>query len=342
MPKYNAFDDEDLETLYEDNDRRAHRRRKVRKQPPKKDDREIIEQLTDRVGVEAGLETTYQPAKHERGWLRESIQSFYYQDLIVDVEAKVKGGKEASVYRCAAHQTLETRWVAAKVYRPRMFRELRNDQTYREGRQTLTVDGKALNERDYRAQRAMNKGSNFGQKLEHTSWIMHEYQAMQTLYEAGAAVPKPYATSENAILMGYFGDENLAAPTLSEVEVSATEALHLFETILHNIHLLLQHGWIHGDLSAYNILYDHGSLVLIDFPQVVEVATNSSAQQILARDVARICDYFATYDLRVDADAITADLWDSFGHEAEDQDVLLFNMRELARYAEYSAEPDDD
>src|SRR5688500_2115717 len=97
---------------------------------------------------------------------------------------------------------------------------------------------------------------------------MYEYTTMARLHGAGAAVPRPYAAGENAILMTYYGDEQRAAPTLNEVHLSKAEATPLFEEVLRNIELLLQHGQIHGDLSAYNILYWQGSVVLIDFPQV--------------------------------------------------------------------------
>ena len=46
----------------------------------------------------------------------------YDQGLITDVLARVRGGKEASVYRCQGREAGSL--VAAKVYRPRRFRSL--------------------------------------------------------------------------------------------------------------------------------------------------------------------------------------------------------------------------
>ena len=45
--------------------------------------------------------------------------------------------KEASVYRCRATSAAGGRMLAAKVYRPRMFRNLRNDKMYRQGKNRL-------------------------------------------------------------------------------------------------------------------------------------------------------------------------------------------------------------
>ncbi len=132
---------------------------------------------------------------------------------------------------------------------------------------------------------------------------MYEYTTMQRLYQAGAAVPTPIAAGENAILMGYYGDERRAAPTLSEVSLARGEARPLFQEALRNIELLLQHNLIHGDLSAYNILYWQGRIVLIDFPQVVSLQANSSGAAILHRDVTRICEYFARQGVACNPDA---------------------------------------
>ena len=44
----------------------------------------------------------------------------------------------------AAHPSMEETFLAAKVYRPRMFRNLRNDHAYRQGREILTPDGRPV------------------------------------------------------------------------------------------------------------------------------------------------------------------------------------------------------
>ena len=119
--------------------------RNPKAKPSKK---EAVTQLTDVAdGLEAGFEITYKPARFEAVWLLSSLRSFYDQTMITDVVAQVKGGKEASVYRCVAHPSTGAHYLAAKVYRPRMFRNLRNDKMYREGRRILGPDGKTPKER---------------------------------------------------------------------------------------------------------------------------------------------------------------------------------------------------
>ncbi len=300
------------ETLFDPlrTDRKARRSRKpVAKHQVSIDPGQAIAEMAETTGLEAGFVTTYQPARYETGWLLSSLRSFYDQELISDVLALVKGGKEASVYRCVAHPRTGVELLAAKVYRPRKFRNLRNDNMYREGREILKADGRAAKKSDHRLMRAIGKKTTFGVQVQHTSWLMHEFTSLDRLYQAGAAVPRPIAASENAILMSYHGDVRRAAPTLSEISLEAEEAEPLFREILRNIEVMLQHGLIHGDLSAYNILYWEGKITLIDFPQVTNSYTNSSAYAILQRDIARVCEYFGRQGVQRDPQALLEKLW---------------------------------
>jgi RIO kinase 1 len=291
--------------------RRARRRRKPEPHHvPKQQLQEVVNGLTDDLGGdEIGFQTTYQPSRYEEGWLLDSVRAFYEQALIDDILARVKGGKEANVYRCEADPSTGTGLLAAKVYRPRQFRNLRNDKLYRNGRVILTADGRPVKTTDHRIMRAIGKKTTFGQQVSHTSWLMHEFVAMQQLYEAGAAVPKPYTTTDNAILMSYIGDAYVAAPTMNQVSLDPDEARVIFAEVLRNVELMLVHDMVHGDLSSYNILYWEGRITLIDFPQVTNIFTNDQAYYIFRRDVQRVCDYFALQGVVCEPSAIADELW---------------------------------
>lgn len=291
-------------------DRKARRRRKVKvNHKPKKSEQQIITEIADATGVEGTFTTTYHPARYEADWLLASLRSFYDQDLIADVLAQVKGGKEANVYRCRAHPATGIELLAAKVYRPRRFRNLRNDQMYRQGREILGTDGRPVKANDHRLMRAVHKRSDFGVQVRHTSWLMHEYTTLERLHKAGGAVPRPVAVNDNTILMSYVGDERVAAPALNEINLRPDEVVPLFQKALNNIDLMLRHNVIHGDLSAYNILYWQGDITIIDFPQVTNIDTNPKADFIFRRDITRVCDYFAQQGVRSDPQAIADELW---------------------------------
>src|SRR5687768_13193883 len=255
---------------------------------------------------------TYSAARFEEWWLLESLGDFYEHKWITDVLQRVKGGKEASVYMCRSGAAIDNPLVAAKVYRPRTLRNLKNDGQYRVGRTDLDADGNAIvKDGDLHA---MQKRTNYGEELRHQSWIAYEFQTLETLHAEGADVPKPYAMEKNAILMDYIGDIELAAPTLNTVTLDPDEVKQLFERAIRNIDLLLTNERIHGDLSAYNILYWGGDITLIDFPQVVPPESNPAAWTIFLRDVTRVCQYFAAQGLKVSARKLATELWTSHGH----------------------------
>jgi RIO kinase 1 len=311
------FDDryEDYETRFDPMqlDRQARRKRKPKPvHHAKKEAQEILDEIAVTAGLEGGFDPTYVPGLFEQGWLLEALRDFYEMGHITDVLARIQGGKEANVYRCQANPKIGIQLAAAKVYRPRMFRNLRNDKLYREGRDYLKPNGKKIKNNDHRLMRAIGKKTRIGAQVEHTSWLMHEFLTLQTLHQAGANVPEPLATSDNAILMGYCGDERMAAPTLNSVTLEVDEAAELFEAVLRNIQIMLQHGLIHGDLSAFNILYWAGEITLIDFPQVVDYHANTNAYMILLRDVTRICQYFASQGVDHDPQALTDRLWQDY------------------------------
>ncbi len=270
------------------------------------------------------FEFTYHAARFEESWLLASLGYFYEQHWISDVLRKIKVGKEASVYLCRSGEQVDAPLVAAKVYRPRMLRNLKNDQLYREGREVLDENGHSVV--DLGMLKAQHKRSMYGEQIRHQSWIAHEYYTLQALFDAGADVPRPYEMAHNAILMDYLGDETFPAPALSEVTFETGEAASLFERVLHNLDLLLAGGRVHGDLSAYNILYWKGLITLIDFPQVVPVRGNRNAYAIFERDVTRLCDYFTSQGLALHPRRLAADLWTAHGFRlAPDVDPRLLD-----------------
>jgi len=255
---------------------------------------------------------SYSAARFESWWLLESLGDFYEHRWITDVLLRLKGGKEASVYLCRSGPAIEAPLVAAKVYRPRSLRNLKNDGEYRVGRTDLDADGNAIvKDGDLHA---MEKRTNYGEELRHQSWIAYEFQTLEILLEAGADVPRPYAMEKNAILMDYIGDFGNAAPTLNSVRLDPEEVHPLFERTIRNIDLLLSNQYIHGDLSAYNVLYWDGDITLIDFPQVVRPESNPSAWTIFLRDVTRVCQYFNSQGMRTNPRKLAAELWTSHGH----------------------------
>ncbi len=258
------------------------------------------------------LSFTYQPSRYEAVWIRDSLGGFFEQQWFDDVLRMVKGGKEASVYLCQANPSAQMEWIAAKVYRPRRFRNLKNDHMYREGRDNLDSAGNVITNDGML--HAMRKRTEYGRELLHASWIEHEYQTMCILHQAGADIPRPLTSGNNAILMEYIGDLDGCAPTLNSVDLDREEARQLFERVIHNIELMLAHNRIHGDLSAYNILYWEGEISIIDFPQAIHPDQNINALRIFERDIARVCEYFRAQGVPSDPKELAHNLWQKNQH----------------------------
>lgn len=262
------------------------------------------------IDLKQSFSPTFQSSSHERYWILNYLEGFYQEQVISDVLWKVKGGKEANVYCCAAHPSTGLEYIAAKIYRPRMFRNLRNDARYRQGRELLDEDGKVSHGR--RENLAMRKNTRFGGKLRHISWLETEYQVLQQLHQAGADVPMPVTHGDNVILMEYVGDRAHPASTLNQVHLGRGEARELFNRLVDNLAIMLENHCVHADFSAYNVLYWKGSFKIIDFPQAVDPRHNPDAGELFRRDVERICQFFARYGVSCKADDLAGQLWERF------------------------------
>lgn len=315
MDKYEAYEKYE-EYDHNDGGRSAHRYRNGsrRKKKPRQKRTDIMAELTDFnddvTEFVPSYAATLDPLHHERQWVINSIGPLYRDNMITDVTRLVKGGKEANVYSCDAHPATGLVLIAAKLYRPRMLRHLKNDAIYKAGRQLRAEDGKQLKGR--REKLALRKKTRFGKRLDIMWWIGNEFLTQKKLYEAGADVPRPVAHRGNTILMEFIGDKLLPAPTLSEIALSPRESRSLYRRVVDNVALMLDNHLVHGDLSAYNILYWEGEITIIDFPQMVEARHNPHAFSLLQRDIQRVCDYFDRHGVRSDPQKLTLDLWQPY------------------------------
>ena len=262
--------------------------------------------------AEQEFEPEFAGRYREYVWIKDALGGFWEDRLFTDVLYRVKAGKEATVYCLRGGPAMGGRLIAAKIYRPRMFRTMRNDAMYRLGRETQDAEGKAV--RDSRGKRAIHRKTRFGRQLMAASWHLNEYHVLEALHAAGADVPKPIAHGPDVILMEYFGDEVRGAPILHGLHLAAAEARTMMDRILWNVELFLSLDRIHADLSAYNILYWDDRAKIIDMPQAVQASTHPQALFLLTRDVERICQHFARQGVQANATRIACDLWDRFLH----------------------------
>ncbi len=217
----------------------------------------------------------------------------------------IKSGKEADVH-------VVRRWVpasdnadvvngsymAAKRFRDSDHRMFHRDAGYLEGRRV----------RRSREMRAMTRRTAFGKEMISAQWANAEFNALGELWGAGLPVPYPVQMSGTEVLMEFIGDGAQAAPRLAQTRPDPALLADLFEQLRVTMSELALRGWTHGDLSPYNVLLHGDRLVIIDWPQIVDVIGNPRGPEFLQRDCHNMCAWFVSRGLAVDEEALFGDL----------------------------------
>ena len=214
----------------------------------------------------------------------------------------LKTGKEADVH-------IVRRWVpgdptrdvlmAAKRFRSSENRMFHRDSGYLEGRRV----------RRSREMRAMGRRTDFGKALISGQWAMAEFEALGALWALDLPVPYPVQVSDTEMLMELIATpDGQAAPRLVQTRPSPELLAELFEQLRRTMTTLALHGWTHGDLSPYNVLLRGEHLVVIDWPQIVDVIGNPHGPEFLERDTHNMCEWFTRRGYAVDEGELFGDL----------------------------------
>jgi RIO kinase 1 len=191
----------------------------------------------------------------------------------------IKTGKEASVFLGRNSEG----FVAVKVYTDLRVRSFRRDESYREGRYIS----------DSRIEKAVEHGSQKGLNAREILWVQEEFRQMKHLDQHGVNVPKAIAVNGISLVMEFIGNENgNPAPRISDLKMETDEADEAFRQSVQNLKLIVRSGRVHGDYSTFNLLWHDEKVVVIDFPQVMEIRHNRNAYAFLERDVHSLCTSF--------------------------------------------------
>lgn len=174
----------------------------------------------------------------------------------------------------------------------------RNDAVYREGRQF----------RKTRDRRAVERMSAHGKRLLQARWTGHEHDVMAQLWARGLRTPYPVSYGDDVFLMEYIGDGDGAAPHLARARLDADQLRSAYRQLVEGLFVMTAAGWVHGDLSAFNLLWWDDELWFIDLPQAMELASNPQGLNFLHRDVMNVCGWFGQRGHTVDGEALFAEL----------------------------------
>jgi RIO kinase 1 len=182
------------------------------------------------------------------------------------IDYPISTGKEGGVFRASAADGFR----AVKVYRignsvfrrlpPHVMEELRRETSER----------------------------NFGRLI--AAWTRREHTVLRRFRDAGVRVPEPHAYVRNVLVMEFVGEDGNPAPRLKDAALEDPEAF--YADFLEQVRRMVEvSGWVHGDLSPYNVLVRADRAVLIDVAQAMP-GTHPQARALLERDVRHFSRYF--------------------------------------------------
>ena len=207
----------------------------------------------------------------------------------IDTELGVlKTGKEADVFLLErAVEGGPSVVMAAKRYRGTEHRNFHRNAAYTEGRRG----------RDSREARAAAKGSRFGRTVAAGQWANAEWEFLKLCWTLGLPVPYPVQIDGTELLMEWITVDGETAPRLAQTRPAPDLLMSYFEQLRESMATMAQHGIVHGDLSAYNLLAADDRLVIIDLPQVIDLVGNPQGMDFLLRDCANVCGWFRSKGL---------------------------------------------
>jgi len=240
----------------------------------------------------------------------ESLVSLVERGIIETVVRPLAGGKEAEVYLVLAQGEQHV----AKVYKDADNRSFKHRAEYVEGRRG----------RNTRDQRAIDKRSQHGKTLQEDAWRSLEAKVIYCLYRAGIRVPEPVAYVDNVLVMELVTDgQGEPAPKLAELRLEKAQAEQMLETLIREVIRMLCAGWVHSDLSEFNILASANGPVIIDFPEAVDSARNRNACKLLIRDVGNLLRFFGRFSPRLRSLRYGEQIWELYDKGQLTPDVDL-------------------
>ncbi|MFC3957902.1 serine/threonine-protein kinase RIO2 [Halovivax cerinus] len=187
-----------------------------------------------------------------------ALRALVEQDVIGEFGSPLGVGKESDVYEVRSYKPLALKY-------------------HREG---YTNFREVAKERDYTSDR------------EHVSWLYtarkaaeREFEILETLYP-DVSVPRPIEQNRHAIVM-----EKMDGVELSRAKLDDDQVVGVLDMLLSELARAYELGYVHADMSEYNIFVDEGGVTIFDWPQAVPT-DHPNADEFVERDVTNLVGYF--------------------------------------------------
>jgi RIO kinase 2 len=187
-----------------------------------------------------------------------ALRTFAERDTIEGFGAPLGVGKESDVYEVRSFKPL-----ALKFHREGYtnFREVQKEREY-------TADN------------------------QHVSWFYtarkaaeREYEVLEALYPQ-VEVPRPVDHNRHAIVM-----EQLGGVELSRAGLEESQVVGVLDLVVDEIAGAYRAGYVHADMSEYNVAVASDGITVFDWPQAVGT-DHENAEELLRRDLGNLVGYF--------------------------------------------------
>ncbi|MGA9400373.1 serine/threonine-protein kinase RIO2 [Haladaptatus sp.] len=221
-----------------------------------------------------------------------ALRTFSERETIQGVGSPLGVGKESDVYEVQSFRPLALKY-------------------HREG---YTNFREVMKERDYTSDN------------EHVSWLYtarkaaeREYGILETLYP-DVSVPRPIDHNRHAIIMEKIDGVELARSKFEDAQV-----VPVLDLVLREVSDAYQAGYVHADMSEYNVFVNSEGITIFDWPQGIPT-DHQNAAEFLERDVRNVVGFFerkypqlvSDVDVSAVADAIQKNEFESVRAYSED------------------------
>ena len=129
------------------------------------------------------------------------------------------------------------------------------------------------------------------------NWVEREYRNIEKAKFIGIPVPEPITFLNNVLVLEFIGNNGEIAPRIKDKNPIEPEGFS--NEIFKNIKKFYHAGYVHADLSGFNILNYNEKPVFIDFSQATPLE-NPVSNEFLERDVHNICEFFRKLGIKID------------------------------------------
>ncbi|WP_117592729.1 serine/threonine-protein kinase RIO2 [Haloprofundus halophilus] len=187
-----------------------------------------------------------------------ALRAFAERDTVDGVGSPLGVGKESDVYEVQSYKPLALKY-------------------HREG---------------YTNFREVNRERDYTSENQHVSWLYtarkaaeREHDVLRDLYPS-VPVPRPVDQNRHAVVM-----EKLPGVELARAKLPDEQAVGVLDLVLRELVVAYGLGYVHADMSEYNVSVSEDGITIFDWPQAVDT-DHDNAAEFLERDVRNLVGYF--------------------------------------------------